>query len=90
MVSLSLRHTLPEPYVFLFRHLSVFVAGSTRTSMFSRGAVLTLAYLLTTVLAGTWKECDSYSGKSFLSGFNHMSIPDPTHGRVYVLPPLYP
>ncbi|KAM5537516.1 hypothetical protein V8D89_008843 [Ganoderma adspersum] len=50
--------------------------------MFSRGALLSLAYLLTTVLAGTWKQCDSYSGKSFLSGFNHMTIADPTHGRV--------
>ena len=54
--------------------------------MFSRGALLSLAYLLTTVLAGTWKQCDSYSGKSFLTGFNHMTIADPTHGRVYVPP----
>ena len=52
--------------------------------MFSRGALLSLAYLLTTALAGTWKQADSYSGKSFLSGFNHMTIADPTHGRVYV------
>ncbi|PIL25507.1 hypothetical protein GSI_12432 [Ganoderma sinense ZZ0214-1] len=45
--------------------------------MFSRGTLLSLAYLLTAVLAGTWNECDSYSGKSFLSGFNHMAIPRP-------------
>ena len=52
--------------------------------MFSARTLLTLSFLLTSVLAGTWKQSDSYVGKEFLSGFNHMTIADPTHGRVYV------
>ncbi|KAI1785726.1 endo-beta-glucanase [Ganoderma leucocontextum] len=50
--------------------------------MFSAGALLSLAFLLTSVLGRTWKQCDSYVGKEFLSGFNHLTIADPTHGRV--------
>ena len=52
--------------------------------MFSARALLILSLLLPSVLAGTWKQSDSYVGKDFLSGFNHMTLADPTHGRVYV------
>ena len=51
--------------------------------MFSTGALLSLACLVSSALATTWKQSDSYVGSQFLSGFDHMAIADPTHGRVY-------
>lgn len=48
------------------------------------GAVLAQACLVATVLAATYTQSDSFSGTSFLSGFTHQAIPDPTNGRVYV------
>ncbi|KAF8609501.1 putative laminarinase [Ceratobasidium sp. AG-I] len=32
--------------------------------------------------AHIYKNTDTFIGPSFLAGFNHMAIPDPTHGRV--------
>lgn len=48
------------------------------------GAVLAQACFVATVLAATYTQSDSFSGSSFLSGFTHQAIPDPTNGRVYV------
>ena len=36
------------------------------------------------VLAATYSLDDNFVGTSFLSGFTHEAIPDPTNGRVYV------
>jgi hypothetical protein len=40
-----------------------------------------LAFTTPLVLAG-WPIKDTYIGSSFLSGFTHEAIADPTHGRV--------
>ena len=37
-------------------------------------------------LAATYNVKDSFVGESFLSGFTHEAIADPTNGRVYVCP----
>ncbi|KAM5532954.1 hypothetical protein V8D89_013372 [Ganoderma adspersum] len=50
-----------------------------------KGALLSLACLVSSVLGTTWKQSDSYVGSQFLSGFDHMAIADPTHGRVNYL-----
>jgi hypothetical protein len=34
--------------------------------------------------AATYKLSDNYVGPSFLTGFTHEAIPDPTAGTVYV------
>ena len=34
------------------------------------------------VLGATYRLQDNYVGASFLTGFDHQAIPDPTHGRV--------
>ena len=52
--------------------------------MFSTGALLALSCLVASVLGGTWTQSDSYVGTEFLSGFDHMAMADPTHGRVCV------
>ncbi|KAI0799792.1 putative laminarinase [Irpex lacteus] len=44
--------------------------------------VLTACSLLPTVFAATYSLSDTYQGSSFLSGFVHEAIADPTHGRV--------
>nr|VWO97482.1 Mixed-linked glucanase [Ganoderma boninense] len=53
--------------------------------MFSTGALLSLACVVASVLGTTWKKSDSYVGSQFLSGFDHVAIADPTHGRVNYL-----
>ncbi|KAI0087574.1 putative laminarinase [Irpex rosettiformis] len=45
-------------------------------------AILTACSLLPTAFAGTYSISDTYIGSSFLSGFVHEAIADPTHGRV--------
>lgn len=32
--------------------------------------------------AHIYLNTDTFIGRSFLDGFDHMAIPDPTHGRV--------
>ncbi|KAI0757797.1 laminarinase [Daedaleopsis nitida] len=41
-----------------------------------------LSYLVLSVRGATYSQVDTFSGQSFLSGFVHQAIPDPTHGRV--------
>lgn len=41
-----------------------------------------LSTLSSTALAATYKLEDSYSGSSFLDGFDFFSQPDPTNGFV--------
>jgi hypothetical protein len=36
----------------------------------------------TLVRAATYTVSDTFIGSSFLSGFDHQAIADPTHGRV--------
>lgn len=36
--------------------------------------------------AAVYTLSDAYVGESFLTGFQHQNIPDPTHGRGYVDP----
>ena len=38
--------------------------------------------LLQTAFAGTYSLSDTFVGSSFLTGFDHQAIADPTHGRV--------
>lgn len=58
------------------------------SNMFSARALLAFASLTTSALGATYSQTESYVGSQFLSGFQHMAIADPTHGRVYV-PSLY-
>lgn len=41
-----------------------------------------LLALSPSVLATTYSITDTYVGPSFLAGFDHIAVPDPTHGRV--------
>ncbi|KDQ07528.1 glycoside hydrolase family 16 protein [Botryobasidium botryosum FD-172 SS1] len=50
--------------------------------LFARPALLALFLGSKEVLTTTYKLSDSFAGESFLSGFHHEAISDPTHGRV--------
>lgn len=58
--------------------------------MFAARAFLTLACIVAPALGATYGLVDNFVGSSFLSGFQHQAIGDPTHGRVYVPPMLSP
>jgi hypothetical protein len=51
-------------------------------------AAIPLAFM-PLVRAGPYQLKDNYSGPSFLTGFVHENMPDPTHGRVCVIVPLF-
>ncbi|RDX44811.1 laminarinase [Lentinus brumalis] len=50
--------------------------------MFAARAFLTLACIVAPALGATYGLVDNFVGSSFLSGFQHQAIGDPTHGRV--------
>ena len=51
-------------------------------AMRSTAVLLTVTSLAASALAATYSLRDSFVGHSFLSGFSHEAIDDPTHGRV--------
>ncbi|KAI0759554.1 laminarinase [Trametes elegans] len=50
--------------------------------MLAPRAFSTLALFVSSGLGATYSQSDSYQGSSFLQGFSHQAISDPTHGRV--------
>jgi hypothetical protein len=57
------------------------------TTSFAAVAALALA---PSAMAEVWTLKDTFIGPSFLTGFTHEAIADPTHGRVYVQSASYP
>lgn len=45
---------------------------------------VSLVLAVTSVRAATYSLKDNFVGSSFLTGFTHEAIADPTHGRVLV------
>ena len=58
------------------------------TMLATCATALVFAALVVPTLGASYTLSDTYQGSGFLSGFAHQAIADPTHGRVYVLPPL--
>ena len=51
-------------------------------TMRSTAALFAISALFPSAFAATYNLKDSFVGESFLSGFTHQAIADPTHGRV--------
>jgi hypothetical protein len=52
--------------------------------------VVVFLSLVCSALGATFYQKDSHQGSGFLKSFTVESIPDPTHGRVYVITSLFP
>lgn len=52
--------------------------------MYRLAGILAAVALTPGALSATYQISDTFIGTSFLDGFSHEAISDPTHGRVYV------
>lgn len=69
-------HPLPFPHDFSSTPSPYLI------TMRSTAALFAVSTLFSSALGATYNVKDSFVGESFLSGFTHQAIADPTHGRV--------
>ncbi|KAI0757798.1 laminarinase [Daedaleopsis nitida] len=51
--------------------------------MLAGRGIVALACIASPVLSATYTHSETFSGNTFLTGFSHQAINDPTHGRVH-------